>query len=187
MTPHNQRRSVIEQASYAVLSVALVTLAFVAYWTRPRVFHELVEVSRRRLVYGLPLGTFVIVGVNVLFFLFAQRFYAGDGVLTTPFISWSYGYPLGFLTAPIGHANVSHITGNLLTTLVFAPVAEYVIGHKGTRRPLVRALVFIPLAWYAVGVFISLFSLGPSIGFSGVLFFFFGFVMKMLFSILKFL
>jgi membrane associated rhomboid family serine protease len=167
---------VIEQASYAVLSLVIVLLAFVAYWTRPYVAHELLRLSSRRLIYGLPLGTFVIVGVNVAFFLLAQRAYGGGNVLTIPFISWSYGYPLGFLTAPIGHASLSHILGNLLTTLVFAPVAEYVIGHKSSRRPLVRALVVIPLAWYAVGVFISVFSLGPSIGFSGVLFFFFGFV-----------
>ena len=166
----------IEQASYLVLSVALVTLALVGYWTRPGVLHELLRLSRQRLLYGLPLGTFVIVSVNVVFYLFAQRAYAGGDLLTIPYFSWSYGYPLGFLTAPIGHASVSHILGNLLATLVFAPVAEYVVGHKGSRRPLLRALVLIPLAWYAVGVFIAVFSLGPSIGFSGVLFFFFGFV-----------
>lgn len=166
----------IEQASYAFLSLALVALAFVAYWTRPYVLHELLRLSRRRLVYGLPLGTFVIVGVNAAFYLFAQRAYGGGDILTIPYLSWSYGYPLGFLTAPIGHASVSHILGNLLTTLVFAPVAEYVIGHKGSRSPLIRALVGIPLVWYAVGVFVAVFSLGPSIGFSGVLFFFFGFV-----------
>jgi len=176
MTKRNQRLSVIEQASYAILSIALTLLAVVAYWTRPAVLHELLRISRQRLIYGLPLGTFVIVGVNVVFFLFAQRAYAGGEILTIPYISWSYGYPLGFLTGPIGHANVSHITGNLLTTLVFAPIAEYVIGHKDSRRPLLRALVGIPLAFYTVGVFISVFSLGPSIGFSGVLFFFVGFV-----------
>jgi len=167
---------VIEQASYAVLSVALVALALAAYWARPYVLYELLRLSRKRLVYGLPLGTFVIIGINAVFYLFAQRAYVGGDLLTIPYFSWSYGYPLGFLTAPIGHANDSHILGNLLTTLVFGPVAEYVVGHKGSRRPLLRALVGIPLTWYAVGIFISVFSLGPSIGFSGVLFFFFGFV-----------
>jgi len=167
---------VIEQVSFAALSVALALVVLIGYWSRPKVLHELLRLSRERLVYGLPLGTLVIVSVNLAFFAFAQRAYAGGNLLIVPYISWSYGYPLGFLTAPIGHANVSHITGNLVSTLVFAPVAEYVIGHKNSRRPLLRALVGVPLAWYAVGVFVSVFSLGPSIGFSGVLFFFFGFV-----------
>lgn len=151
-------------------------VAVAAYWARPAVLHRILRISRRRLVYGLPLGTFVIVGVNVVFFGFAQRAFTGDHLLTIPYFSWSYGYPSGFLTGPIGHNSTSHILGNLLTTLVFAPVAEYVIGHKSSRRPLVRALVVIPLFFYAIGVFVSVFSLGPSIGFSGVVFFFFGFV-----------
>jgi len=167
---------VIEQASFAALSVALVLVAVVAYWARPSVLREALRLSRRRLVYGLPIGTVVIVGLNLAFFIFAQRAHTGDGLLVVPYISWSYGYPLGFLTSPIGHASVSHITGNLVSTLVFAPVAEYVIGHKNSRRPFLRALVGVPVVWYAVGVFVSVFSIGPAIGFSGVLFFFFGFV-----------
>lgn len=167
----------LEQVSFVALSVALVLVAVVGYWTRPGVLHELLSLSRERLVYGLPLGTLVILGVNILFFAFAQRAYTGTGeILVVPYISWSYGYPLGFLTSPIGHANLSHITGNLVAVAVFAPVAEYVIGHRNSRRPLLRALVGVPLVWYAVGVFVSLFTLGPVIGFSGVLFFLFGFV-----------
>lgn len=165
----------IEIASYVALAVSFVFLALVAYYARPSVLHEAHRLARRRLVAGLPLSTCVIVGVNLVFFTFAQRAYTGD-LLTIPYFSWSYGYPTGYLTAPIGHGNVSHITGNLVAAVVFAPVAEYIIGHKPSRRPLVRALVGIPVAWYGIGVFISVLSWGPSIGFSGVVFFFFGFV-----------
>lgn len=171
----------IQEISYVVLSVALILLALAAYLVRPSVLHEAVRRTRARFVAGLPLGTFVIVGVNVAFFFVAQRAYTGD-VLTVPYLSWSYTYPTGFLTGPVGHANVSHIVGNLTAAVVFAPVVEYIVGHKvdlsgePSRHPAVRALVGVPLAWYGVGVFLSLFSWGPSIGFSGVVYFFFGFV-----------
>ena len=171
----------IQEISYLVLSVALIFLALAAYLVRPSVLHEAVRRTRARFVAGLPLGTFVIVGVNVAFFFVAQRAYTGD-VLTVPYLSWSYTYPTGFLTGPVGHANVSHIVGNLTAAVVFAPVVEYIVGHKvdlsgePSRHPVVRALVGVPLAWYGVGVFLSLFSWGPSIGFSGVVYFFFGFV-----------
>ena len=171
----------IRELSYVVLSFAIVLLAVGAYLVRPSVLHEAVSRMRARFVAGLPLGTLVIIAVNIVFFLFAQRAYTGD-VLTVPYLSWSYTYPTGFLTGPIGHANLSHILGNLTAAVVFAPVVEYTVGHKvdlsgePSRRPLLRALVGVPLLWYGVGVFLSLFSWGPSIGFSGVVYFFFGFV-----------
>ncbi|MFP4175468.1 MAG: rhomboid family intramembrane serine protease, partial [Halobacteriales archaeon] len=169
-----------QEASYVALSVVLVFIALAAYVARPSVLHGTARRARERFVAGIPIGTLVIVAVNVAFFLLAQRAYTGD-VLTVPYLSWSYTYPTGFLTGPIGHANVPHIVGNLTAAVVFAPVVEYVIGHKvdlsgeQSRRPLVRALVGVPLAWYGVGVFLSFFSWGPSIGFSGVVYFLFGF------------
>ncbi|MGK2229859.1 MAG: membrane associated rhomboid family serine protease [Methanobacteriota archaeon] len=180
MEAETQETDVIQEISYVALSVVLILLAVTAYVSRPSVLHTTARRARERFVAGLPLGTFVIVSVNVVFFVFAQRAYTGD-VLTVPYLSWSYVYPTGFLTGPVGHAGVPHIVGNLTATVVFAPVVEYVVGHKidlsGERalHPLVRALVGVPLAWYGVGVFVSFFSWGPSIGFSGVVYFFFGF------------
>jgi membrane associated rhomboid family serine protease len=165
---------VIQEATYLLLALSLTVLAVVSYYVRPSVLHGTLRRANNRLVLGLPLGTFVIVAVNLVFFLVAQRAYTGD-VLMVPYLSWSYIYPTGFLTGPIGHGGVSHITGNLIAATVFAPVVEYTIGHRNSPRPLTRALVGIPLAWYGIGVFISVFSWGPSIGFSGVVFFFFGF------------
>jgi len=167
---------VIEEVSFAILSFVIVSIAAVSYYVRPSYFHRLWRKLNERLVLGLPVASAVIVGVNVAFFLFVQRGATGDELLTVPYFSWSYGYPLGFLTSPIGHGNVPHITGNLIAAIVFAPVAEYTIGHKNARHPLLRAFVGIPLVWYGVGVFISLFTWGPSIGFSGVVFFFYAFV-----------
>jgi membrane associated rhomboid family serine protease len=180
MDAEPEESDVIQELSYVALSAVLIFLALAAYVSRPSVLHTTVRGARERFVAGLPLGTLVIVGVNVAFFVFAQRAYTGD-VLTVPYLSWSYAYPTGFLTGPVGHANVPHIVGNLTAALVFAPVVEYAIGHKvdtsgePARRPLVRALVGVPLAWYGVGVFLSFFSWGPSIGFSGVVYFLFGF------------
>jgi len=180
MIPGDKVADVIQEASYVVLSATLVLLALAAYIARPSVLHGVARRARSRFVAGVPLGTLVIVCANVAFFYLGQRAYTGE-VLTVPYLSWSYGYPTGFLTGPIGHASVSHITGNLLAAVVFGPVVEYVIGHKVTlsgeraRHPVVRGAVGVPLAWYAVGVVVSFFSWGPSIGFSGVVFFLFGF------------
>lgn len=166
----------IEEVSFALLSLVIIAVAGIAYYTRPSYFHRLWRKSNERLVLGLPIASAIIVCVNLTFFAFAQRAAIGDELLTVPFFSWSYTYPMGYLTSPIGHGNVPHITGNLIAAAVFAPVAEYIIGHKNGRHPILRAFVGIPLAWYGVGVFISLFTWGPSIGFSGVVFFFYAFV-----------
>jgi len=156
--------------------LVVITLAGTAYYTRPSYFHELWRRSNERLLLGLPIASGVIVGVNILFFAFGQRAVMGDELLTVPYFSWSYSHPIGYFTSPIGHGNLPHITGNLIATVVFAPVAEYIIGHKNGKNPVLRAFIGIPLAWYIIGVFISVFSWGPAIGFSGVVFFFVAFV-----------
>lgn len=142
---------------------------------------------RRRLILGLPWGTFLAVGVIVLVYLLVQ-----DAVtdltdpVTLPFRAWSYGYPTGWLTAAFAHNSFDHFLGNLTSALVLGALAEFAYGHYPHRRgsvsfgswrtnPYVRAFVIFPGAVIAVGITTALFALGPVIGFSGVVFAFAGY------------
>lgn len=141
---------------------------------------------RRRFTLGVPWGTLLTMAVVLTFYLVVQ---GGWGhwrdPLVIPFRAWSYLYPVGVLSAGLAHAGVSHLTGNLLGTLVFGGLAEYAWSHFPVGRggesfrslsehPFVRALVF-PFAAVAAAVFTGLFGLGPVVGFSGVVFAFVGF------------
>ncbi|MDY6776118.1 MAG: rhomboid family intramembrane serine protease [Halobacteria archaeon] len=158
-----------------VFSVS-VTLAAVYLLERDYLF-GVYETAKERLVWGLPLGTLLITGVNIGFYAFAQRgLWHASNPLVVPYYSWSYSYPLSFMTSPISHANIGHITSNLVATAVFSPVAEYVVGHRARRtRPVLRALGFAAVL-YLLGVFTAAFSAGPTVGFSGVVFGVIGFV-----------
>jgi membrane associated rhomboid family serine protease len=143
---------------------------------------------RRRLVLGVPWGTLLVVGFVLSVYLFLQggweHWYRP---VVIPFRAWSYLYPLGILTAGFSHTGQSHLVGNLLATLAFGTLAEYAWGHFPTERgsatfaslrtnPFARVGAFV-LASLAVGVFTSAFSLGPVIGFSGVVFAYAGFAL----------
>ncbi len=154
-----------------------------------------------RLLYGIPWGTLVIVSINVGFYLLAQGGLTDwSDPLVFPFVSWSYFYPVGLLTSGIAHGSPSHLLSNMTATLALAPIAEYAWGHfppgkQGRKlggrlgrmdvgqpsgllaRPWVRAVVVFPLVLVAGGVVGSLFSLGPGIGFSGVVFAIAGFAL----------
>ncbi|WP_179213650.1 rhomboid family intramembrane serine protease [Halorubrum vacuolatum] len=140
-----------------------------------------------RFVLGVPWGTLVTVAVVVGFYLFAQSgFQYPDAPVIYAFISWSYLYPTGILTAGIAHGGADHIVSNMTGTLVLAPIAEYVWGHYrgGSRkraadsqadngllgRPWLRAVVVFPAALFAVAFLTAAFSLGPGLGFSGALY-----------------
>ena len=142
---------------------------------------------RTRLLLGLPWGTVTsLLGVLAVY-LFVQGGYAHwNDPITIPFRAWSYFYPLGMLLAPFSHDGPGHLIGNLTSALVLAPLAEYAWGHfptargevsfsSPTRNPYVRAFVLFPAGVLVVGVLTSLFSWGPIIGFSGVVFAFAGF------------
>lgn len=147
------------------------------------------EQLRSRLILGIPWGTFVAVGFVVFVYLFVQ---SGWGSLrdpvVIPFQSWSYTYPVGWLTAGFAHSSYGHLLNNLTATLMLGVLAEYAFSHFPQRRgamsfgswstnPYVRAFVIVPVAVVAAGLFTSLFSLGPVIGFSGVVFAFGGFAL----------
>lgn len=182
------------------LGVVLVLALVFAWYTSGGRWRERVS---DRLLYGIPWGTLVIVGINVAFYLFAQGGLSdfGDPVFL-PFVSWSYFYPLGMLTAGIAHGSAAHIIGNMAGTLVLAPIAEYAWGHHppdawGERlgglagrfdvrhregalnNPWLRAVVIFPGLLLLGALVTSFFSLGPGLGFSGAVYGIIGFAIVM--------
>jgi len=169
-----------------VLSVALA-LATVVGLDRPR--GRWGARLRARFVLGVPWGTLVSVGVVLAVYLFLQGGWDHwNAPVTIPFRAWSYFYPLGMLTAGFSHSGSGHLVGNLVGTIVLAPIAEYAWGHFPRERgvqtftsrltnPYVRAVVVFPAGVVAVGLFSAAFAIGPVIGFSGVVFAFAGFAL----------
>ena len=142
-----------------------------------------------RLLFGVPWGTLTITAFVLAVYLFVQGGYdRWFRPLVIPFRAWSYFEPLGLLTAAFTHAGPGHLIGNLLATLAFATVAEYAVGHypaDGERappgswraNPYVRGFVLFPAGALIAGLATAVFSLGPIIGFSGVVFAFAGFAL----------
>lgn len=144
---------------------------------------------RERLVLGIPWGTLLVSGLVLVVYLFLQggleNWYRPTVI---PFRSWSYLYPVGILASGFAHSGAGHLTGNLIGTLVFGTVAEYAWSHfpreRGVtsgsslrRNPYARALLVFPGAVVGVGILTGVFSLGPTIGFSGVVFALAGFAL----------
>jgi membrane associated rhomboid family serine protease len=153
---------------------------------------------RERFVLGVPWGTVVTVSGVLAVYLFLQGgYWHWYRPVVLPFRAWSYAEPLGMLVAGFAHAGPGHLLGNLFGTLTLAPIVEYAIGHypatgqparpdPSTRRerlaalrddPIARAFLLFPLAVAAIGVLITLFTVGAVIGFSGVVFAFAGFAL----------
>ncbi|MFB6110278.1 MAG: rhomboid family intramembrane serine protease [Halodesulfurarchaeum sp.] len=162
----------------AVVLAALLAGGLV-YSMRPEP-GEAVTRLRRRLLFGLPIGTLLTLGIVASVFLFVQGGLRHDRLLTLPFISWSLRYPLGMVTAPLAHQSLSHLIGNLSGFLIFGSLCEYAVGHYPRERgraafdsirttPYARVLV-VPGIALAVAPVTSLFAWGPIIGFSGVVY-----------------
>ena len=175
----------IETVEFVSPVALLAALAFSVAVLQGRRSARPLDPLRERFVLGIPWGTLLSVAGVVVVYTLLQGGGQLGGPVVVGFRSWSFTYPLGMLTAPFAHASEGHITGNLLGTLVFAPVAEYAWSHYPTRRgthsfgtwhtnPLVRILLFV-LGVFLVGVATSLFTPGALIGFSGVVFAFGGF------------
>ncbi|WP_436924281.1 rhomboid family intramembrane serine protease [Halosimplex amylolyticum] len=143
---------------------------------------------RRRWVLGVPWGTLLtVLGVLLVYWVVQGGWAHPRNPMVIPFRSWSYFYPLGTLVAGFAHNGVGHITGNLTGTLLFAPIVEYYVGHYPDERgsesfatpltnPFVRLLA-VPVGSFFAGIFTGLFSMGPVIGFSGVVYAYVGFGM----------
>ncbi len=164
---------------FAVLATAVAV--------RRLVGERLTAGLRRRLLLGVPWGTLLTITGVLAVYLFVQGAYWHSDLLVTPFRTWSYYYPLGLLMGPFTHASVGHVTGNLLGTLVYGTVVEYVWGHYPQNRgessfssvrtsPFARILA-VPVAMALVGVFTGVFAIGPIVGFSGVVFALAGFAL----------
>lgn len=171
----------------AVLLSLLVALAAVLALDRPR--GRWGVWLRSRFVGGLPWGTLVSAAGVLAVYLFLQGGWSHwYSPVTIPFRAWSYFYPVGLGTAAFAHSGPGHLIGNLVGTLVLAPLAEYAWGHFPRERgvqtftspltnPYVRAFVVFPAAVFGLGLFTAAFALGPVIGFSGVVFAFAGFAL----------
>jgi membrane associated rhomboid family serine protease len=140
-----------------------------------------------RFVLGVPWGTLVVAALVLSVYLFVQGGFARwyDPV-TIPFRAWSYLYPTGLFAAPFSHGGPGHLVGNLVGTLVLGSLAEFAWGQFPRERgassfgswrhnPLFRAFVVFPAVVIGTGLLTSVFSIGPVIGFSGVVFAFAGF------------
>jgi len=147
---------------------------------------------RRRFLLGLPLGTLTASAFVLGVYVFVQGGLVSHPPyfrtpMVVPFRAYSYFSPLGILVSGFAHNGFGHLLGNLLGTLAFGTVAEYAWGHYPTRRgtttfsslrtnPYARAGAFFA-GTVAVGVLTGAFSLGPTIGFSGVVFALAGFAL----------
>jgi len=143
---------------------------------------------RGRLLLGAPWGTLLtIAGVAAVYLFLQGAWWHPRNPLVTPFRTWSYFYPFGMLTGAFTHGSQGHITGNLMGTLVYGTVAEYVWGHYPRKRgvqtftslrtnPFARILA-VPAVMFVVGVFSAVFAIGPIVGFSGVVFAIAGFAL----------
>ncbi|QCJ48075.1 rhomboid family intramembrane serine protease [Haloprofundus sp. MHR1] len=173
----------------ALVAVAVACL-YVA-WRLDDRREQRVAALRSRLLYGVPWGTLVSALFVLAVYLVVQGGYQyWYRPVVIPFRAWSYLYPTGMLTAAFSHSGAGHLLGNLFGTLTLAPLVEYAWGHYPTARegeslgpskwradPRVRAFLLFPAAVVAVGLFTALFSVGPIVGFSGVVFAFAGFAL----------
>ncbi|WP_227354444.1 rhomboid family intramembrane serine protease [Haladaptatus salinisoli] len=144
---------------------------------------------RKRFLLGVPWGTLVsVVGVLAVYLFVQGGWNHWRNPVTVAFASWSYLYPVGMALGSFSHAGPSHLLGNVTSTLVVAPLAEYYFSHFPTERgessfsswrtnPWFRAFVLFPIGVVLCGLGTSVFAWGPVIGFSGVLFAFVGFAL----------
>ena len=175
--------------AHLALAGVVVVAAFAVVYTVDRPSGAWGRRLRSRFVFGVPWGTLVAVAFVIGVYLFVQ-----DGItnpnrpVVIPFRAWSYFYPEGVLWSGFAHSSRSHITGNLLSTIVAGTLAEYAYGHYPRARgattfrslrnnPYVRAFLVVPGAILTFGFVSSLFALGPVIGFSGVVFALWGFAL----------
>lgn len=181
--------AVVSYGSLALLFLAVVLSILVV--TRYSDGRSLFAPLRERFVLGIPWGTVIVIAAVYAFFYLVQGGGRDGGPLVTAFRSWSFWYPQGLFASSFSHASHSHLIGNLLGTLAFAPVVEYAWGHypsteSSTRieawkvrffgTPAGRITVFVAGVFLA-GILGAMFVPGAIIGFSGVVFALAGFAL----------
>jgi membrane associated rhomboid family serine protease len=142
---------------------------------------------RKRFVLGVPWGTVIVILLVYAVYRVVQGGGEPGGPIVVGFRSWSLWYPQGLLLSSFSHSSESHLIGNLLGTVAFAPIVEYAWSHYPRQRgsqsfsswrtnPFVRIGVVV-VATVLVGIGGALFVPGAVIGFSGVVFAFAGFAL----------
>lgn len=175
----------LEAVSLWALVVALLFSASVLLWVRTE--RRPLARLRKRLILGVPWGTAIVVAALLVVYYVVQGTAELGQPVVVGFRSWSYSYPLGMVFGPFSHSSDGHIIGNLVSTVAFAPIAEFAWSHYPTERgshsfgswlenPFVRVAVFVA-AVFGIGLATSFMIPGALIGFSGVVFAFGGFVL----------
>ncbi|RRJ27887.1 rhomboid family intramembrane serine protease [Halocatena pleomorpha] len=137
---------------------------------------------RTRLLFGVPWGSLSVAAGLLGVYWFVQGGWSEPHApLVIPFRSWSYFAPTGIVLSSFTHSSYSHLLGNLIGTLTVGVLAEYAWSHYPRGRgvgvfsssiwtnPYARTLAFVSGS-VVVGLVSGVFSLGPTIGFSGVVF-----------------
>lgn len=149
---------------------------------------DLDRIARTRFVIGVPWGTLLVTGFVLCVYLFIQDGLSHPNAPTViPFRAWSYFSPEGIVASPFAHARRGHLTSNLIGALTVGVLAEYTWSHYPNERgtstfasvrtnPYARVLMFV-FGSLVVGLLTGIFSLGPAIGFSGVVFAYAGFTL----------
>lgn len=144
---------------------------------------------RARFLLGIPWGTLIAMAMVIGVYLFLQNgLEHWSEPVTISFRAWSYQYPLGVITSGFAHNGPGHLLGNLFGTVVLGTLAEYAWGHFPTNRgessfgsvannPWIRAFAVFPAAIVVAGLLMGALSMGPVIGFSGVVFALMGFAL----------
>jgi membrane associated rhomboid family serine protease len=240
---------VLEVATLSRVGVVVMALIALGFGVSLVGHRRLRNVLTDRFLYGVPWGSLLVIASVFAFYLFAQSgLRHWDDPVVVAFRNWAYPYVTGMLTSGFAHASPSHLLGNMLATVVLAPLAEFIWGHyphentqtgmtqlvkrteteppstpeptefdtepdgeipsgraaadepapasasqdpgqtsephderpRATRlrdRPAVRGLVIFPGVVLVVSLLTSLYALGWSLGFSGTVFAFLGFVL----------
>lgn len=170
-----------------LLAATLLVVGTLLLVTRPT--SRLTEPLTDRFILGVPWGTLLVSGLLIAVYYFVQNGLTDPtNPVVLPFQAWSYFDPVGMLFAGFAHANLGHLTGNLLGTLAFGALAEYWWGHRVDRRtetslrafwthPVARAVVIFPAVTIIVAITGTAVALGPVIGFSTAVFAFAGFAL----------
>lgn len=158
----------------SVLALAVVIFILWQIGVPFRTYHERLST---RFIMGVPWGTLVVVvGLFFVYLVFQHGLWDWYRPVVVAFTAVSMWDPTGWVLAGFSHASPGHLRGNVTTTLVFAPIVEWVWSHyprdqrdhrwSWTAHPVVRAVVLFPLGVAAIGILAVLFSWGPVIGFS---------------------
>ena len=165
-----------------VVAVGALLGSLVVVWWIDRPNGRWGHSLRTRFVLGVPWGSIIVIGFVLSVYLFLQQgYWHWHRPVRLPYAAWSIFSPLGMVTAGVSHASAGHLIGNMVSAAVLLPLAEYAFGHFPRERgnqsfsswktnPLVRAFVLFPAVVLFVALLTAVFSWGPVIGFSGVVF-----------------